>query len=519
MRRVLVLATAALLCIGIAAISNYSKQQPASNAVETPATAATPLPKQPTAFGINVFGPIYWSRERVFMNLIAGGGWHSIMNGWSDLDLSRLDREGTLTSLRPGENVSVVLARPPRSVREDVAIRCRYEGEGTISGIGTTAPVAGPGRFDFTWRRDTEWAHLRIEAINSANPIRHIDCREANADPKLLFDPAFVDSVRPYKVVRFMDWQASNSNVAGNWAQRTLPSSTLQAGAQGVALEHMVALANLAKVDPWFVMPWNADATYIENFARYVHDHLDPQRTVYVEVGNEIWNLAFPAGRQAMAEGQRAKLGKTDDQAKMRRYAQRSVEGFRIWERVYAQHPRRLVRILSGQHAWIDPLRDALNFGDTAAHVDALSSAAYFGQTLLTEPEPADTSDISPLFPKLTASIAATMEAARQYKQLADQHGLRYIVYEGGQHATYSGKDPTLLARLNRDPRMGEAYARYLAEWDRQYGDVLMLFHSTSPIGATMAFGLAEYSGQPLPETPKRKAVLDAIAAVSRNPR
>ncbi|KRB86807.1 hypothetical protein ASE00_02175 [Sphingomonas sp. Root710] len=519
MRRIVVLALAALLCIGIAVVANYSKQQPGSNMVETPATAATPLPKQPTAFGINVFGPIYWSRERAFMNLVAGAGWYSILNGWSDLDLKRLDREGALPSLRPGENVAVVLVRPPRSVREDVAIRCRYEGEGVVSGISTANPVASPGRFDFTWHRETEWTHLRIEATNPANPIRHIDCREADADPKLLFDPAFVASVKPYKVVRFMDWQQSNSNAAGNWAQRTLPSSTFQAGGQGVALEHMVALANIAQVDPWFVIPWNADAVYVENFARYVHDHLDPKRAVYLETGNEIWNQAFPAGQQALAEGRKANLGKTDDQARMRRYAQRSVEVFKIWERVYAQEPKRLVRILSGQHAWIDPLRDALAFGDTAAHVDALSSAAYFGQTLLTEPEPADTKDLSPLFPKLTASIDATMEAARQYKQLADQHGLRYIVYEGGQHATYSGKDPTLLARLNRDPRMGEAYRRYLAEWDSQYGDVLMLFHSTSPIGATMAFGLAEYSGQPLAETPKRKAVLDAIAAVSRSPR
>lgn len=516
-KRILVLLVAAMLCVGIAMISNYDKQQPASNAMETPAIAAAPRPKQPTAFGINVFGPVYWSRERTFMNLVAGASWYSIAGKWTDIDTERFDRDGTLRSLRPGESAALSLVRPPGLLKGDLAVRCRFAGRGTVSAIGANA-VATPGQVDFVWRQATEWVNLRIDATDPADPVRHIDCREADANPKLLFDPAFVDSLKPYKVVRFMDWQQSNLNVAGNWAQRTLPTSTYQAGAQGVAMEHMVTLANTAGVDPWFVMPWNADATYLENFARYVHDHLDPARTVYVEVGNEVWNLAFPAGRQALAEGLKAKLGKTDTEAQMRRYAQHSVEGLKVWERVYADNPKRLVRILSGQHGWIEPFADALGYKDSAAHVDAVSSAAYFGQELFSEPL-ADTRDVGPLFPKLAASITATFGAAQRYKQLADSHGLRYIVYEGGQHATYTGKDATLLTRLNRDPRMGEAYRIYLAGWDRQFGDLLMLFHSTSPIGTSMAFGLAEYSGQPLSETPKRKAVLDAIAALHHDPR
>jgi hypothetical protein len=99
---------------------------------------------------------------------------------------------------------------------------------------------------------------------------------------------------------------------------------------------------------------------------------------------------------------------------------------------------------------------------------------------------------------------------------MADAHGLRFIAYEGGQHISYRGPDATLIGRLSRDPRMGKAYRLYLAGWDRQFGDLLMLYHSVSPIGRTMHFGLAEHSGQPLAETPKRKAVLDAIAGLKR---
>lgn len=521
MKRLWVLLATAMLCVALAMATSYSKQQPVSNGVESPALAAAAAPPahpqhhRPAAFGINLFTAAYWSEERAFMNLAAGGAWRSIRGQWSDFDVHRLDGAGTVRSLLPGEQAALALTRPPATRNADVPIHCRFEGKGVVDGVSVVAPRPGPGTLDFIWRHDIDTVHFRIDATDPADPIRNIDCREAGADPKAVFDPAFVDSLRPYKAVRFMDWQQVNNNIPGNWAQRTLPGHMIQATGQGVAVEHMVLLANLAKVDPWFVMPWKADPAYTENFARYVHDHLEPGRTAYVEVGNEIWNRDFPAAQQALAEGMAMKLGKTEDEARMRRYAQHAVEGFKIWERVFADDPKRLVRVLSGQNAWPDLILPALDYKDTAQHVDALSSAVYFGQQLLAEP-PADTADLGPLFPKLVASIDSTFETARRFKAIADRHGLRYVAYEGGEHVTYAGADRTLIPRLNRDPRMGDAFRIYLSRWEREFGDLLLIYHSTSPVGSASAFGLAEYSGQPLSETPKRRAVLDAIAATKR---
>jgi len=521
MKRIWVLVAIALLCVGLVRITSYSKNQSptaaaAGNAVEAPAVAAAPLPRRPAAYGINLSFPAFWSRERSFMNLAAGGTWNLIRAGaWSELPMNRLDPDGTVLGLQPGESVALALTRPPRSRKADLAIRCRYEGQGSINGVAMNAPRFTPGQVDFIWRPDVETAFFRVDATDPANPVRNVDCREADADPRQLFDPAFIDSVRPYRAVRFMDWMQANPNLAGNWSRRARQASTIQSGPQGVAVENLVALANEAKIDPWFVLPWNADAVYMENFARYVHDHLDPARTAYVEIGNEVWNSSFPVSKQALAEGQRLQLGTDPNETRMRRYAQRSVEGFKVWERVYADAPKRIVRVLAGQNAWIDPFLAALNYKDTAAHVDALSSAVYFGQTLLTEP-PSDTSDLGPLFSRLDASIRSTFDSARRYKAEADARGLRYIAYEGGQHANYNGPDKTLVPRFNRDPRMGDAYRLFLAGWDREFGDLMMLYHSTSRVGPQMHFGLAEYSGQPLSETPKRKAVLDAIAAQKR---
>lgn len=519
MKRIVFLGVVMLICVVLVRVTSYDGKEPGTvgNTVEAPAVAAPPPPHRlPTAYGINLSTAAYWTGERAFMNLAAGGAWNSIVAGkWSEMASNRTDPYGKVRSLAPGESAALSLTRPPRSRKADIAIRCRYRGTGAVQGVAMASPKFQPGQTDFIWKQDTQTVFFRIDASDPADPIRDIDCREADADPRAVFDPAFVDSLRPYKVVRFMDWMQTNPNMAGNWEARTRATSITQAGLQGVAVEHMVELANRAGVDPWFTMPWKADAAYMEGFARYVHDHLDPARTAYVEIGNEVWNLGFPAGRQALEEGKKLKLGATDDEARMRRYAQRSVEGFKVWEKVFAGKPKRIVRVLAGQNAWLEPFQMALDYKDTAAHVDALSSAVYFGQTLFEQP-PADAKDLTRSFAELNASIASTFEAARRYRNLADSKGLRYIAYEGGQHVSYQGPDRTLITRLNRDPRMGEAYRLFLAGWSRQFGDLLVLYHSTSPMGSSMHFGLVEYSGQPMAETPKRKAVMDAIAAAKR---
>ncbi|MFZ5704388.1 MAG: hypothetical protein ACOY5R_03895 [Pseudomonadota bacterium] len=520
MRRLAVLGFAGAACAALVAVTRYDKGAApgasfGDNVIAAPATAAAPLPKQKTAIGLNLSTVAYWTAERSFMNLAAGGGWSSIMGGWSEMPANRLDARGTVLSLRPGEQAALALTRPPRSYDADLAVRCTYKGQGKVAGVATFNLRASPGRIDFIWRPDVRTAYFKIEETNPADPVRAIDCREADADPRALFDPAFVKELSAYKAVRFMDWSLANLNEAGDWSRRTPADAFIQQSRQGVAVEHMVALANEAGVDPWFTLPWKADALYVASFARYVHEHLDLKRTAYIEVGNEIWNLDFPAARQARDEGMKLRLSADENEARMRRYAQRSIEVFTIWEQVYADRPKGIVRILSGQNAWPGLVEYALNYKDMAKHIDALSSALYFAQTVLADPK-TPTSDLGPIFAAIDASIPETFKTARQFKQMADARGLRYIGYEGGQHATYNGPDKTLMERLNRDPRMGASYRRFLTGWDREFGDLLMLYHSTSPIGTTMHFGMAEHSGQPLSETPKRKAVLDAIAELPR---
>lgn len=488
-------------------IARRRPQDPARPSLHVPAQ-----PRRPTAFGINLGTLMQWNNERAFMNLMAGVQWQAATaSGWQNFDTARIDRDGTILSLLPGEKAAGPMSHPPRSFQGEVRIHCAFAGKGEVTAFNAKSVAAGKSTLDFVWPKN-DGVSILISKTDPADPVRHIDCREADADRAALFDPLFVNSLRPYKVVRFQGWQSTNVNTPVDWDRRPSATADVQDGPEGAAVENMVALANQAHLSPWFMMPWNADNRYETSFARYVHDHLDPSLQVYVELGNEVWNDGFPVSAQALKEGKAEGLGADDHGARMRRYAEHAVATFKIWQAAFGPDKARLVRVLAGQAVWPDGLRAALDYRDTAAQVDAIAMAPYFGFNFLYEAK-SSLSDTAGLFRELPATVDKAADFIRQDKAMADSYGLRLIAYEAGQHITYYGDDKTVIGRLNRDPRMEAIYDRYLAAWSREAGDLITIFANQSPLSSQAAWGLAEYPGQAMAETPKRRAVLAAIAA------
>ena len=475
---------------------------------DTPARPAPP--RRPTDYGINLNALYNWTNERAFANLVMSGSWHSTGSGWPAFDPARIGADGTILSLQPGEQAALPLSFPAASHVGDVRVRCSWDGRGEAQPFGGKDVAQHNNAFEFTQSKETQVSFI-ISKTDTANPIRHVDCREATADRAARFDPLFLASLKPYSLVRFQGWQTVNTNTGGNWAKRTLPGYQYVTGPDGVSVEDMVALCNQAGVDPWFSMDWKADPTYMANFARYVHDHLDPARTVYVEIGNEVWNWQFGNAQFALAEGKAEGLDANGDYARMRRYAELATANFAIWDREWGSDRKRLVHVLAGQAVWPDLLKLALDYKDTAAHVDAIAMAPYFGFDLFSSPR--DTADLDGLFRDLVPKVDAAINYMRQDKALADSYGLRLITYEAGQHLIYSGPDKTVMARLARDPRMGDLYARYLAGWSREAGDLITLFTNIDPAGPSTDWGMVEYYGQPLAQTPKLRALRDAQGA------
>ncbi|MFM8363965.1 MAG: hypothetical protein ACKOAS_02310, partial [Verrucomicrobiota bacterium] len=97
--------------------------------------------------------------------------------------------------------------------------------------------------------------------------------------------------------------------------------------------------------------------------------------------------------------------------------------------------------------------------------------------------------------------------------QIADEQGLRLVCYEGGQHFTGifgAENDPNLIAEIhaaNRDPRMGDRYAEYLAGLEMAGVDLFANFTHVGGWSKWGAWGLLERQEQPANEAPKWRAL------------
>jgi len=210
----------------------------------------------------------------------------------------------------------------------------------------------------------------------------------------------------------------------------------------------------------------------------------------------------FGAAQQAEREGMALRLGRGDPAAAgAERYSERMVETMKIWTAVYADRPGALVRVCSAQNGNADMVRTELSHRDAAQWVDAVAAAPY----IMLDLGGFSAADVDRVFAGLPAAVDRAFAGADANRAAAAEFGKRFVTYEGGQHLV---TDDLALARaVQRDPRMGAIYARYLEGWRQHFGDTLMLYAATAPIAGYGSWGLREYAGQPVADAPKLAAV------------
>ncbi len=492
---------------------------PGTRAPSSPPTpTSTPVPVAvPTnplgrslRLGVNVASSVYYNTERIFANLAqASSPWADPSSGWGTMVAGKLNSYGYPT------NAGALPINVPQPVwaGKDVAVTCTWLGSGTVRIDGDTRAVGANNRVSFTWPGKTSSIRpnilVYVSEANASAPFRGLDCREPGLIANGQFDQRFVDDMKPFGVLRFLDWSNVNGNPASvTWADR----STLdKSGVDGTALEHEIDLANAVQSDPWFTVPYNADETYIRNMAKLVHDRLAPSRRAYFELSNEVWNFTFPVANQALNEGIAEKLSPDKYSNGLMRYAEKSVWMHKLLTGAFADNPARLVRVVSAQNDNPWTAGQILSFKDTAQWVDALATAPYFGFNLY-DGANAYVTDLPSLFVSLEAMRVSTLAKSRENKAIADKYGKRYISYEGGQHVIAPSAKATLDTTLQRSPLMFDIYKRFIADWKTQMGDTLTLYSATGTISQYGSWGMREYAGQALVETPKRRAALEAIA-------
>jgi hypothetical protein len=477
-----------------------------------PSTTSEPRPGA-IPLGLNLAAVQDWSREWAFVDAFKGArAWSP--TGGGEL---KLDKAGNPLPTA-GQTAWTLVLRELQGhyPAGNYVVTWRGTGEVEARRYDVTRVVEqSAGRAVIEVKPGDGGIQIDVKSSRADDPVR--DFRvwmpgfEKASSP---FHPLFLERLGPAKVVRFMDWQRINNSKLAKWSDRPKPDDPTYATDRGVPVEVMVALANAAKVDPWFCMPHQADDEFVREFARAVKAGLAPERTVYVEYGNEVRNWQFGQTKWASERGKERKLG---DPEHARFYSERAAEVMTIWEKEFGRE--RLVRVLSSQAAvpWLS--EQILTWKDAYKHADALAVAPYFGHEHGDPKAAPATVRMTPdqLLDALEKEIdGPNRDLIRKQADLAKKYGLKLMAYEGGQHlAGHGGAENNeeltkLFHAANRHPRMYDLYRKHLRHWADAGGDVYVLFNYVTNPSKWGAWGLLEFQDQPTKDAPKYRAFVDA---------
>jgi len=446
-----------------------------------------------------------------------------------------------------------------------------YDGEGDITeAVSSKLVSSSPGRvvLQLACRaNDGSYEAIAIKRSKKGNHVRNIRVlAEADEKADLQANPFredFLDYCRQWHALRFMDWMATNDSLEKEWNNRKPPgfytmiglsgnalsrsgnrfSKFIERFSGGVPVEILIQLANMTQTDPWFCMPHRATPEYMTNFAKLVKAKLDPKLKVYVEYSNEVWNWQFAqagwmlqskvAGDAVVASGKRAwkndvvpempyedgTVAKDGGDGHPERMAALDRRCFAAWESVFTGEDRaRLVRVVGVQHSWEDTARRTAKWVVEHGGADALSPAGYFGPNEKTykrwEAAGASLTPEQVLTDLNEAFEEDSAEWTRVIAAIAKQYGLRFVVYEGGQHLQPKDQNeapylPALKA-AQYSPEMYKIYRKNFALHQQLGCELFCAYNSIGHQGSRWgSWGHQEYYGQPRREIPKYGALLD----------
>lgn len=348
--------------------------------------------------------------------------------------------------------------------------------------------------------------------------------------PGTEFTTPFLDSLRRFSVLRFMDWLATNWNYQEHWGDRVTPAYYSQAVAapaswagnwqgRGASYESAIDLCNALDKDCWLNIPVLADDDYVLQLAKLIKARLEPDRKVYIEYSNELWNWGFAQYGQntdlAMAEvnaggspldydGMYEYIVKTQNQGNAaghmgaRRTAKRGMEISLIFRNVFgdAAMMSRVRPMLMTQAAGVGAsLTDAIqmmqDYYNNPLRVAephplryyfyGLGGAAYYA--------PAKYDNLNAVFHDFTtkADFVPTQEENGIF---AAVFGVPHVAYEGGPEIPgYAYTGPPLSDAFRHsileDPRIKGSMVAAHDTWSQTGGGLLMYFSATgdSPWG------------------------------------
>jgi hypothetical protein len=242
----------------------------------------------------------------------------------------------------------------------------------------------------------------------------------------------FLNKIKPFKTLRFMDWLSTNSQTSKLWTDRTL-NTTRTYGVNntsignGVPYEDIVRLANTMGKDIWLNIPHLASTDYITQLGTFIYNNLRPDLRTYVEYSNEVWGTQFPGGNYAQTQGLLSGLSTDPTQARFCYLGVMTNKISTIWKNIFISAPQRLTVVVSTQSVNPTTTNRILTCQNTSQYVDAVAIAPYFTGNLTNN-------NINTLFnttlPQNIQQINATL---KQHLTYTNQYNLKLLCYESGQ--------------------------------------------------------------------------------------
>ncbi|MHB1140310.1 MAG: carbohydrate-binding protein [Sulfuricaulis sp.] len=350
---------------------------------------------------------------------------------------------------------------------------------------------------------------LFLVFTGTSGGVKNVKLMRPGHLPTDIFSKPFLDRLAMFQVLRFIDYSNTIGNPQVNWSDRTLPTRATQAGPAGAAWEHAIELANLTGKDPWINIPDQATDHYVRQLALLFKNNLAPDRKLYVEWSNEVWNDIFiQAQRNYGATNAEIATGWSnlnyDGETNLvhlawRRTARRAKEVSDIFRSVFgdAAMMTRVRPVLAGQLARPAVITQGLEFianvfGPPARYFYAVAPAVYFDIDNSTRTD----LTVDQIFTELPAQVTALKNNVLLYTVWAQHYKLKNMAYEGGPHLT---GNESLNAKLaaNRDPRMQNLIIQLYNDWFSSGGDLFLHYSLASKWGQYGSWGLNDDITQP----------------------
>ena len=320
------------------------------------------------------------------------------------------------------------------------------------------------------------------------------------------FHTPFLNALRSasFSTLRFMGWTGTNSSNYDyprriEWSERKLPTDATQEPwgnkLDGGAWEYVIELGNTVDKDIWINVPVHASDDYIRQLATLIKNTLEPERKVYVEYSNEVWNWSF---WQATWNKQNAEAQGLNY---IKGYAKRTVEISQIFASVFgASAINNRIRVINAwQIGWNPP--DAQyeeqmqyinsTFGPPKNYIWGLAVAPYHNcEPVCTTGSPQQILDA------MRANSDASVSARQKVKAVADRWQLPggLLAYEGGSDT--GGGDKTNVANkiaAERSPGMKDVMIHDLRDnWFPIGGGLFMYLELVSGYNRYGSWGLTD---------------------------